>query len=123
MRDNFRNLLPFSVYHFLSWLVFSAINKIISDYLGLVREVFPDVLLCVIPPIHRVYRHFIGTSLDGHASAPYRRALPSDDHPMPYPYFRHDPPVRTLTQILVSHFHDFATQHQFYFKKQCIRVE
>ena len=39
MRDNFRNLLPFSAYHFLSWLVFSAI---ISDYLELVREVFPD---------------------------------------------------------------------------------
>ncbi len=42
MRDNFRNLLPFSAYHFLSWLVFSAISKNISDYLELVREVFPD---------------------------------------------------------------------------------
>jgi len=32
------------------------------------------------------------------------------------PVLRTGPPLRTLTQILVSHFHDFATQNQFYFK-------
>ncbi len=29
------------------------------------------------------------------------------------PYVQTGPLIRTLTQILVSHFHDFATQHQF----------
>ena len=78
------------------------------------------VLLCVIPPsieyIVISLAHVLTVTRAHHIVGLCPRTI-TPTNTMPYPYFGHDPPlVRTLTQILVSNFHDFATNINFTLK-------